>query len=180
MDRLARAAGVKSAVMQATRFLLRTLAILTVVRNTGIAVAQPAAKTTPAQASAVVALQAIDAYEAEVEAVLSHNLEDADFEERERTSPHKAKLRQAMSALNKVSDKDLHTDLDILLEDANSLWIRASRSNLDPDSKRRSAEALAEFHSERDIVATEVSTGQRRLLLAYLKEKARKKAANTQ
>ena len=131
----------------------------------GAALAQPApAKTTTTKAEppALAALHAIDAYAASAEAVVTH-CGAADFPQRDEASPHRAKKRRAELALEKVKDKDLHHDLDILLNDIMDFWIQCMGRVTNPKDTGVT-KAIAVFHSERELVATEIITGQRGLL----------------
>jgi hypothetical protein len=110
-----------------------------------------------------------------VVAVLSHSL-DKNFPEIEKASPHEAKLKQATRALNAVTDPDLRRDLGVLLGDATHLWGSGVPTTLDPDNKGF-ARAEAQFQSHESVVITEVDTGQLGLLLALVREEARKKSS---
>jgi hypothetical protein len=163
--------------MRPTTVLFRFLAALLLPAIPYFAAAQPSGKTTrPRQSSAVAALRAIHDYEASVEAVVSHSL-DKDFLEIERASPHKAKLSQAKTVLDKVTDQDLRKDLGILLEEAVNLWVSGIPTAVDPGNKGF-ARAAARYQSHESVVITEVDTGQLGLLLALLREEARKRASS--
>ncbi|HEY2170327.1 MAG TPA: hypothetical protein VGJ30_11925 [Candidatus Angelobacter sp.] len=137
-------------------------AILAISIMAGSAPAQTSHPKAGAEPPALVALHAIDDYEASLEAVLSHAGEP-DFEQRVKASNHKIKLHRARLARDRVSDPDLHASLDLLLEEASDLWLKSAWVVLDPKDKRYS-DAVAEFHADRNLVASEIATGKRGLL----------------
>ncbi len=136
--------------------------ILAIAIITGSAPAQTAPAKAKSQPQATAALHAIDACEANLESDLSHAGKD-DFQEVIKNSTYKTKLQQANDAVEKVSDPDLHRDLGILLNDVAYGVSNAGVGAIigDPNSLKK---AVAEFHSDRDLVATEISTGKRGLL----------------
>ena len=137
-------------------------AILAVSIMAANAPAQTSHPKAGAEPPALAALHAIDGYEASLEAVLSH-AGQPDFEQRVKASNHETKLRRARLARDRVSDPDLHASLDLLLEEAGDLWLKGMGLVLDPNDKRYS-NAVAEFHADRNLVASEIATGQRGLL----------------
>jgi hypothetical protein len=163
--------GVKFAPMKAASFPLRGALIL-VLLIPGIALAQP--RSAQEKARALAALHAADDYEASVEAVLAH-IDDDDFVDREKASPHKTKLHQARLARDRVSDKDWNADIDVLLDSAVGLWTDAIPKPIRKGDDILPA-ALARWHSDRDLVATEINTGQRGLLLEAIRKRVHKQS----
>jgi hypothetical protein len=141
--------------------MVRTV-VMFFIAGRSLAQPVPAKAKTKAETPALAALHAIDEYEASLEAFLPY-FNTAEFEKREKASPYKAQKRRADLSLDRVADKDLHTDLDILLADTIGLWIQSTGLVADPKDKGLS-KAIAEFHSNRDLVSTEIATGKRGLL----------------
>jgi hypothetical protein len=137
-------------------------AILAISIMAGSAPAQTSLAKAKAEPPALAALHAIDDYEATLEAVLSH-AGQPDFEQRVKASNHETKLRRARLARDRVSDPDLHASLDLLLEEARDLWLKSMSVVLDPKDKSYS-NAVAEFHADRNLVASEIATGKHGLL----------------
>jgi hypothetical protein len=137
-------------------------AILAISLTSAIAPAQTSAAKAKAEPPALAALHTIDGYEASLEAVLSH-AGQPDFEQRVKASNHEAKLHRARLARDRVSDPDLHASLDLLLQEAGDLWLKGMSLVLDPKDKSYS-NAVAEFHADRNLVASEIATGKRGVL----------------
>jgi hypothetical protein len=148
--------------MQIARLSIRWYALLVMFIIAGRALAQPVPAKTKTEPPALAALHAIDDYEASLEALLPY-FATATFEMREKASPYKAQKRRAELALDRVSDRDLHRDLNTLLDDTRGLWIQSTGLVADPKDKGLS-KAIAEFHSDRNLVSTEIATGKRGLL----------------
>lgn len=148
-------------------------AILAISIITGSARAQTSPAKTKAQSQAMAALHAIDACEANLEADLSHAGKD-DFQEVIKNSAYKTKLLQAHNAVEKVSDPDLHRDLGILLNDVEYGVSNAGVGAIigDPNSLKK---AEAQFHSDRDLVAKEITTGKPGLLRDAVLKRSQKK-----
>jgi hypothetical protein len=142
--------------------------------NAGVALAQPSPAKAKAQPQALAALHAIDDCEASLEAQSSHIGKD-DFEEVVKKSPYKAKLQQAHTAVDKVSDPDFRRDLNILLTDVQYGVVNGGMGSIIDGNDKSLKKAEAEFHSDRDLVATEINTGQRGLLRDAVLKRNRKK-----
>lgn len=157
--------------MQTAQLSIRSLIVLALAA-TGIALAQTAPKKAPNQALA--ALHAIDKCEASLEEQLSHAGKD-DYQEAVNRSPYKAQLQQAHNAIDKVTDADLQTDLNLLLNDVEYGTSNAAIDIIVDKSTKSLEKAKAAFSSDRDLVATEINTGKQGLLRdAILKRRNRK------
>jgi hypothetical protein len=148
--------------MTIARLWTPLFAILAISIMAGSAPAQTSPAKVKAEPPASAALHAIDAYEASLEAALSH-ARQPDFEQRVKASNHEIKLRRARLARDRVSDPYLHASLDLLLEEAHDLWLKSMHVILDPKDTTYS-NAVAEFHADRNLVASEIATGKRGLL----------------
>jgi hypothetical protein len=170
LDRQGRT-DVESSAMPILRLWIRALALLALSLIAGSALAQqsPAKAETPALA----ALHAIDAYEASLETWVPYGDKD-DFEQREKSSGHQAKRERARRALEKVSDLVLRSDLDSLLTDTQIIIVAGAKLALDPRDKTF-ATAVAQFHADRDLVATQITSGKRGLLRDAILERSHKK-----
>jgi hypothetical protein len=153
---------IEFAAMTIARLSISLSAILAISFITSPALAQTSPAKAKAVPPAVAALHAIDDYEATLEAVLSH-AGQPDFEQREKASNHEVKLHRARLARDRVSDPDLHASLDLLLQEAGDLWLKGMSVILDPKDKSYS-NAVADFHADRNLVASEIATGKRGLL----------------
>jgi len=152
--------------------------LLSTILAISISACNAAAQTSPAKsnanAQATAALRAIDACEANLEADLSHAGKD-DFQEVIKNSSYKTKLLQAHNAVDKVSDPDLHRDLNILLMDVeygvSNAGIGAIIDRKDTGLKK----AEDQYRSDRDLVATEITTGKPGLLRDAVLKRSQKK-----
>jgi hypothetical protein len=135
------------------------------------------AQTSPAKIKteppALAALHAIDEYEASLETWVPYTGQD-DFEEREKASGHKAKQERAIEALASVSDPELHNDLNILMTDT-SLILNAGMGLLLDKNDKSLPKRMAEFHSDRNLVATEIATNKHGLLRDAVLKRYQKK-----
>ncbi len=159
--------------MTISRLWLPLSAILAISIIAGNAAAQTSPAKANSQPQATAALHAIDACEANLEADLSHAGKD-DFQEVIKNSTYKTKLLQARNAVEKVSDPDLHRDLGILLDDVAYGTYNAGVDAIigNPNSLKK---AIAEFHSDRDLVAAEINAGKRGLLRDAVLKRNQKK-----
>jgi hypothetical protein len=149
-------------------------AILAILIIAGSAPAQTSSAKTKTQPQAMAALHAIDACEANLEADLSHIGKD-DFREVSQHSTYKAKLQQAHNAVDKVSDPDLHRDLRILLTDVEYGVSNGGMGSIIDRNDNSLKKAEAQFHSDRDLVATEIATGKPGLLRDAVLKRNQKK-----
>jgi hypothetical protein len=161
--------------MTISRLWIPLSAILAIPMIAGSTPAQTApANKAKAQPQATAALHAIDACEANLEADLSHAGKD-DFQEVIKNSTYKTKLLQAHNAVDKVSDPDLHRDLSILLTDVeygvSNAGIGAIIDRKDTGLKK----AEDQYHSDRDLVATEITTEKPGLLRDAVLKRNQKK-----
>jgi hypothetical protein len=158
--------------MQTAQFALRPFVLLAIA-ITGTAMAQPAPTKAKAEVPAMAALHAIDEYESTLEALLSH-IREPNFEALKKRSDHEAKLHRAVVARDKVTDPSLHTNLDILLEEATDYWMESSSLLFNPKDTALST-AITNFHSDRALIETEITTGQRGLFRAAFLKRLDKK-----
>jgi hypothetical protein len=149
-------------------------AILAVSIVASIAPAQTSAAKAKAQPQAAAALHAIDACEAILEADFSHIGKD-DFQEVAEHSKYKARFQEAQNAVDNVSDPDLHRDLGILLTDVQYGVSNGGMGSIIDRNDKSLKKAEAEFHSDRDLVAAEISTGKRGLLRDAILKRNQKK-----
>jgi len=158
--------------------LTQLLRYLSPILAISIIAAYAAAQTPPAkplaQTQATAALHAIEACEANLEADLSHIGKD-DFQEVAQHSAYKTKLQQAHNAVDKVSDPDLHRDLNLLLMDVEYGVSNAGMGAIIDRNDSGLKKAEAQFHSDRDLVATEIATGKSGLLRDAVLKRNQKK-----
>jgi hypothetical protein len=83
---------------------------------------------------------------------------------RESTPDYRDKSILAINAKDQVADKQLQTDLNIVLQEANRLMGDCAVLILDPNSKN-CAMAQKRYRHIRNLAAKEISTGKRNLLL---------------
>jgi hypothetical protein len=159
--------------MTIARLWTLLFAILAISIMAGRAPAQTSPAKAKADPPALAALHAIDTYEASLEAALSH-ARQPDFEQRVKASNHEIKLRRARLARDRVSDPDLQASMDLLLEEAHDLWLKSASLILDPKDTTYS-NAIAEFHADRNLVASEITTGKRGLLHDAVLQRYQKK-----
>ena len=157
--------------------LTKLLMYLCPIVAVSIIAAGAPAQTSPAKIKteppALAALHAIDEYEASLETWVPYTGQD-DFEEREKASGHKAKQQRALEALARVSDPELHNDLNILMTDTN-LILNAGMGLLLDKSDTSLPKRMAEFHSDRNLVATEITKGEHGLLRDAVLKRYKKK-----
>jgi hypothetical protein len=159
--------------MQTVQFSIRPFVILALT-VTGIALAQTPSPKAQAASPALAALHAIDGCEAGLEAELSHIGKD-DFQEVVKNSAYKAKLQQAHDAVDKVTDQDLQRDLNLLLMDVEYGVTNAGTGLIIDKNDKGLAKAEAIFHSDRELMAAEITTGKRGLVRdAVLKRNTKK------
>jgi hypothetical protein len=164
---------IESAAMQTAQFSIRPFVLLTLA-VTGIALAQTPSPKAPAASPALTALRAIDDCKANLEADFSHIGKD-DFQEVAKNSTYKAKLQKAHDAVDKVTDEDLHRDLNTLLMDV-EYGISNAGVGLILDKNDKSLEKeKATFRSDRELVVTEINTGERGLLRDAILKRSKKK-----
>lgn len=164
---------VESTAMTIVRLWIRAFALLALSLIAGSALAQQPPAKAATETPALAALHAIDAYEASLETWVPYGDKD-DFAEREKASGHQAKRERARQALEKVPDLSLRNDLNILLTDTQIIIVAGAKLALDNNDKSFSV-AVAQFHAERDLVATEITSGKRGLLSAAVLERSHKK-----
>jgi hypothetical protein len=172
LDRQGRT-NVESSAMPILTLWIRALALLALSLIAGIALAQQPPAKAETETPALAALHAIDAYEASLETWVPY-ADQADFEEREKASGHQAKLERARRALEKISDLALRNDLNILLTDTQFIILAGTKLALDPSDKSFPT-AVAQFHADRNLVATQITSGKRGLLRDAILERSHKK-----
>jgi hypothetical protein len=153
---------IESAAMQTTLFSLRPFVLLALA-VTGVALAQTPSPKKQAANPALAALHAIDDCEANLEADFSHIGKD-DFEEVAKNTTYKTKLQRAHDAVDKVTDADLQRDLNLLLSEVEYGLTNASMALIIDKNDQSLARVEATFHSDRELVATEIATGKRGLV----------------
>jgi hypothetical protein len=168
-----RRTDVESTAMTIVRLWIRAFALLALSLIAGSALAQRSPAKAETETPALAALHAIDAYEASLETWVPY-ADKADYEEREKASGHQAKRERAGRALEKVSDPALRSDFNSLLTDTQFIILAGAKLALDPSDKSFPT-AVAQFHADRDLVATEITSGKRGLLRDAMLERSHKK-----
>lgn len=164
---------VESTAMTIVRLWIRAFALLALSLIAGSALAQQSPAKARTETPALAALHAIDTYEASLETWVPYGDKD-DFEQREKASGHQAKRERARQALEKVPDLSLRNDLNVLLTDTQIIIVSGAKLALDQSDKSYPT-AVAQFHAERDLVATEITSGKHGLLSAAILERSHKK-----
>ena len=164
---------VESTAMTIVRLWIRAFALLALSLIAGSALAQQPTAKAQTETPALAALRAIDAYEASLETWVPY-ADKADYEEREKASGHQAKRERAQRALEKVSDPALRSDLNSLMTDTQFIILAGAKLALNQSDKSFST-AVAQFHADRNLVATEITSGKRGLLSAAILERSHKK-----
>ena len=172
LDRQGRT-DVESTSMLIVKLWIRALALLALSLIAGIALAQQSPAKAETETPALAALHAIDAYEASLETWVPY-ADKADYEEREKASGHQAKRERARRALEKVSDLALRSDFNNLLTDTQFIILAGTKLALNPSDKSFPT-AVDQFHADRDLVATEITSGKRGLLSNAILERSHKK-----